>query len=104
MTTRLLKRGLGLLLLGLFLTGCESRGQFGQDACSNNERTPVGGTAVLAVYYDQNGVEVGTDGEALKGTTDNTMCPAPPPPGPGPCPTGKCPVTISSGKTYCIPC
>jgi hypothetical protein len=103
MATRLTQHALRAVVLALLLAGCEGRGQFGPDACDKNERAAVGGTAVLAIYFDKNGKEVGTDGEALHGTKKNTMCPAPPPPGPGPCGPGKCAVVVY-GKSYCVPC
>jgi hypothetical protein len=80
-----------------------NRGTFGTVACGPTERKAVPGTAVLAVYYDENGAELGSDAELLTGTENNTMCPAAKLTIPGGCPNGTCPYN-GGGNKYCGPC
>jgi hypothetical protein len=107
--TKLNFRSSTFVLLGLCLAaaGCENRGTWGSKACPSADRVDVGQQAVLAVYYDKDGNQVGTAGESLPYTENNRMCPAlEKEPGPGPCAPGACAVTIpGTGKTYCVkPC
>ena len=111
MTTTLITRGLAFVLVGLALAACSNvkpepnRGTFGPAACDQSTRQAVGDSAVLAVYFDKDGKEVGTTAESLHGTVNNTMCPAPELEGGAGCPAGKCPIFVPRmGTSYCGPC
>ncbi len=103
MTTELMARGTVLLLVGLLVTGCDTRGTFGAGACGAGDRVSVDANAVSAIYFDKAGNPLGARAEELDGTLKNTMCQTPEPEGPSACPAGYCARTIM-GKTYCMRC
>jgi hypothetical protein len=83
------------------------RGIFGPESCDSADRISVPADALIAVYFDKDGHETGTNAEIMTGTSNNTMCPVPEEPEeppPGGCAAGKCPITLSTGKTYCVVC
>lgn len=106
MKTRLITRGMLLLLLGGVLAGCAtaSRGSFGPTSCPSGDRIAVDPSAAYAVYVDKDGNQLGTTLEDLKGTNGNLMCPTPPgSDDPGACGTGYCAKVIGR-TTYCVRC
>ncbi len=118
--TKVIARGMFLVGLGvlLALSGCkthnekpppaklptqDTRGTFGSESCPN--RVPVNSNAVVAIYYDAAGNQVGNPKiiEDLWGTTVKNMCETAPPPEP----TGGCGalcVVVINGVGYCRKC
>ena len=82
----------------------DNRGIFGAESCDSSTRVMVPANAVLALYFDKDGQPIGTTAEELTGTSNNTMCPLEEKGGPAGCPSGRCQITLPTGKTYCAPC
>jgi hypothetical protein len=103
MVTKVVVRGtwlVGFCLL-LSLAGCaETRGKFGSGACAT--KVPVNANAVVAVYYDKLGNQVGTRIEDLYDTSDKKMCEDYVPQQPGAC--GSYCTVVINGQAHCYKC